>query len=494
MDNCVEIPWLCVTFDTGVILQKHKAARRIRSEWFCLFCLKGVTIDNCSNAVLFDLHLPQDLDTQWATNSTRQNASSWSCIFSILHLFQPECYRPNSKFVSWPIPLLAFTTRYLCSFHVQEKDNQTVNETQDAITSALMPDEAISGPIQPHNVSIQHIGKTGVHRPLSLTEFGQHFKKISQFSSLFLFCFFPQILRAVRKTQRWQFMASSSGPRRLRRRPKKWFVPGLIQGEPPDFGTIAVVPWHDVYLLTSPQNVTMTTADNSKMSHHLNLLRQQDVWGQPPGLTVVYVFFVDDCKYRCCPFDLSPCSKLNIETDSTSWAPPNMTNCDVLNMPDIGNITVTAGERKQSLRPVWPVSCRGFNSSLTRPLVFRQTMRPTSWTWSRSWWTVSWTSARSWTTLSWSRWWRSSARWSTSAWWSLQSPPISWASSPTSCCLTQMSPHWLTCGWDEVQYQRTPWQTEDLVLICLFFLVLNGFSIWQTRWGATWTSWRNQSV
>ncbi|XP_075902454.1 adhesion G protein-coupled receptor G4a [Nelusetta ayraudi] len=33
--------------------------------------------------------------------------------------------------------------------------------------------------------------------------------------------------------------------------------------------------------------------------------------------------------------------KLNIETDKTSWAPPNMTKCEIINMPDIDNITIT---------------------------------------------------------------------------------------------------------------------------------------------------------
>lgn len=45
-----------------------------------------------------------------------------------------------------------------------------------------------------------------------------------------------------------------------------------------------------------------------------------------------------------------PFSKLHIENDTTSWAPPIMTKCEqTVQISDIDNITVTAGEMTPSL-------------------------------------------------------------------------------------------------------------------------------------------------
>ncbi len=50
--------------------------------------------------------------------------------------------------------------------------------------------------------------------------------------------------------------------------------------------------------------------------------------------------------YFCSPCFSSLFSKLDIETDTTSWADPDMTNCSPLvTISDLDNITITAGER-----------------------------------------------------------------------------------------------------------------------------------------------------
>lgn len=169
-----------------------------------------------------------------------------------------------------------------------------------------------------------------------------------------------------------------------------------------------------------------------------------------------------------------PFSKLHIENDTASWAPPNMAKCEqTLQLSDIDNITVTAGEMAPSLcfwltppseqKILWLVQCCCFNSLLTQPsVVFHQTTQPKWWTWSRSWWTMSWAAVRSWTTPCWSQWWRSSPRWSTSLSCSLLSAMTLWTFSLTYCYPTRTSPQWLTCECDLVQSQQAPWQIENI--------------------------------
>lgn len=73
--------------------------------------------------------------------------------------------------------LFVSISRFLCSFHVEDNDNQEVDATKTAIFYSLMSNENISDAIQSRNVSTKHISKMDVQGALILSRSWTEFPK-----------------------------------------------------------------------------------------------------------------------------------------------------------------------------------------------------------------------------------------------------------------------------------------------------------------------------
>lgn len=293
-------------------------------------------------------------------------------------------------------------TRYLCSFHIEETKDQNVNQTE-AIQTALMSSN--SSDIIPVDIDFRDICKMSRHNiegtlkwcilyifwpffldppmcpeNITLTVHGEFYWIDTAPNEIqTMRCTKPESERAKRLWYDWNicwgvlFSDVVSG----------WFHCDSSWGQKlPNCLAKA-----DSLSVASTKHLVESSSDKHfKPVHHLSWRDQvwldlfisssrnkldfwlpkdvgawRQAWWSIRHTAAVsnlnsFGLFVNSRKYclihKClfCSCDFSLFSKLDIETDTTSWAPPNMTKCEpIMTISDLDNINVTTGEMSPSL-------------------------------------------------------------------------------------------------------------------------------------------------